>query len=150
MCGAATSAPTSVPVIAYGGKSAACGTVSLTASLVSSAAIGPKCSTAIDCDKSYLFREHIYKCTADLDSSIFKNILSGSTCKNITFAVYGYLYPTVLPCFNWDAYSATTIYLENLANCSKTTNKPPARMFDPLRIIQVDRSTIFNLSLIHI
>ena len=147
MCGATTSAPTSVPVVAYGGKSAACGTVSMTASLVSSSAIGPKCSTAIDCDKSYLFREHIYKCTADLDSSIFKNILSGSTCKNITFAVYGYLYPTVLPCFNWDAYSATTIYLENLANCSKTTNKPPARMFDPLRIIQVDRSTIFNQGL---
>ena len=147
MCGAATSAPTSVPVVAYGGTSAACGTVSMTASLVSSSAIGPKCSTAIDCDKSYLFREHIYKCTADLDSSIFKNILSGSTCKNITFAVYGYLYPTVLPCFNWDAYSATTIYLENLANCSKTTNKPPARMFDPLRIIQVDRSTIFNQGL---
>lgn len=147
MCGAATSAPSSVFVVAYGGKSAACGTVSLTASLVSSSAIGPKCSTAIDCDKSYLFREHIYKCTADLDSSIFKTILSGSTCKNITFAVYGYLYPTVLPCFNWDAYSATTLYLENLANCSKTTNTPPARMFDPLRIVQLDRTTIFNQGL---
>lgn len=147
MCGAVTSAPSSVFVVAYGGKSAACGTVSLTASLVSSSAIGPKCSTAIDCDKGYLFREHIYKCTADLDSSIFKNILSGSTCKNITFAVYGYLYPTVLPCFNWDAYSATTIYLENLANCTKTTNTPPARMFDPLRIVQLDRTTIFNQGL---
>lgn len=147
MCGAATSAPSSVFVVAYGGKSAACGTVSLTASLVSSSAIGPKCSTAIDCDKSYLFREHIYKCTADLDSSIFKTILSGSTCKNITFAVYGYLYPTVLPCFNWDAYSATTLYLENLSNCSKTTNTPPARMFDPLRIVQLDRTTIFNQGL---
>ncbi len=147
MCGAAISAPSSVFVVAYGGKSAACGTVSLTASLVSSAAIGPKCSTAVDCNKSYLFREHIYKCTADLDSSIFKNILSGSTCKNITFAVYGYWYPTVLPCYNWDAYSATTLYLENLANCAKTTNTPPARMFDPLRIVQLDRTTIFNQGL---
>ena len=147
MCGAPTSAPSSVFVVAYGGKSAACGTVSLTASLVSSSAIGPKCSTAVDCNKSYLFKEHIYKCTADLDSSIFKNILSGSTCKNITFAVYGYFFPTTLPCGNYDDYSATTLYLENLANCSKTTNTAPARMFDPLRIVQLDRTTIFNQGL---
>ncbi len=147
ICGALTSAPSSVYITAYGGKSAACGTVSLTASLVSSALIGPKCSTAIDCNKSYLFKEYIYKCTVNLDSSIFKSILSGSTCKNITFAVYGYLIPTVMPCFNWDAWTSTTLYLENLANCSKTTNTPPARMFDPLRIVQLDRSTIFNQGL---
>ena len=147
ICGALTSAPSSVYITAYGGKSAACGTVSLTASLISSALIGPKCSTAVDCNKSYLFKEYIYKCTVNLDSSIFKNILSGSTCKNITFAVYGYLIPTVMPCFNWDAWTSTTLYLENLANCSKTTNTPPARMFDPLRIVQLDRTTIFNQGL---
>lgn len=147
VCGAVISAPSSVFVVAYGGKSAACGTVSLTASLVSSKAVDPKCSTSVDCNKSYLFKEHLYKCTADLDSSIFKTILSGSTCKNITFAVYGYLYPTVLPCYNWDAYSATTIYLENLANCTKTTNTPPARMFEPIRVLHIDRSAIFNQGL---
>lgn len=147
ICVAMTSAPSSVYITAYGGKSAACGTVSLTAPLISSALIGPKCSTAIDCNKSYLFKEYIYKCTVNLDSSIFKSILSGSTCKNITFAVYGYLIPTVMPCFNWDAWTSTTLYLENLANCSKTTNVPPARMFDPLRIVQLDRTTIFNQGL---
>ncbi|MEY4042271.1 MAG: hypothetical protein RL233_1802 [Bacteroidota bacterium] len=147
VCGAMTSAPSSVFIVAYGGKNATCGTVSLTAPLISKSYIGLKCSTSIDCDKSNRFTEFIYKCTVNLDSSIFTNIMSGSSCKNITFAVYGYLVPTTLPCFNWDAWTSTTLYLENLANCSKTTNTPPARMFDPLRTIQLDRSIIFNQGL---
>ena len=147
VCGATITPPSSVFVVAYGGKSAACGTVSLTASLVSSKAVDPKCSTSVDCNKSYLFKEHLYKCTADLDSSIFKTILSGSTCKNITFAVYGYLYSSNSTCYGYDAFSATTIYLENLANCAKTTNTPPARMFEPIRVLHIDRTAIFNQGL---
>jgi hypothetical protein len=147
MCGS-TSPPSFVYIHAFGGNSAnTCGFVNLTAKLFSSTAIGPKCSTAVDCSKSYLFNEHIYKCTVDLDSSNFKTIVSSSSCKKITFVAMGYFYPYGTPCYNYEAYYSTTLYLENLANCAKTTNIPPAHIYEPMHILQQGRNVIFNQGL---
>lgn len=133
----------SVYIDAYAGNSAACGMVKFKAGKVSTRYIGTKCSTSTDCSKGVPLNEIIYKCTVDLSSPVFSKLLTGTSCQTLTFCAWGYWMNNSTSCRDRDAYFTTTLYLNNLANCSKTTNTAPSMLFDPVRNFQVDRTAYF-------
>ena len=139
----------SVYVTASAGTKGACGSITFSAGLQSTRFVGTKCSTANDCSAGFQINELIYKCTVDLKSTPFVNLISGSSCKTLTFSAYGYLVAKPLgTCYNQDAYFSTVLYLNNLSNCSSTTNMAPALMFDPIRNMYVSRTMIFSQGLV--
>jgi hypothetical protein len=138
----------SVFIDAYAGSSASCGTVKFKAGIVSTRYIGTKCSTSNDCAGGVPLNETIYKCTVDLSSPAFSKLLTGTSCKTLTFCAYGYWMSNTTTCKDQDAYFTTTLYLNNLANCNSTTNKAPAMMFDPVRNFQIDRTAVFTQALV--
>ena len=143
-----TKALDSVFIDAYAGSSASCGTVKFKAGIVSTRYIGTKCSTSNDCAGGVPLNETIYKCTVDLSSPAFSKLLTGTSCKTLTFCAYGYWMSNTTTCKDQDAYFTTTLYLNNLANCNSTTNKAPAMMFDPVRNFQIDRTAVFSQALV--
>jgi hypothetical protein len=138
-----SSSSDSVYIDAYAGNSASCGMVKFKAGRVSTRYIGTKCSTANDCSKGVPLNEIIYKCTVDLSSPVFSKLLTGTTCQTLTFCAWGYWMNNSTSCRDRDAFFTTTLYLNNLANCSKTTNTAPSMLFDPVRNFQVDRTAYF-------
>lgn len=143
-----TSSYDSVYIDAYAGNSASCGMVKFKAGRASIRYIGTKCSTATDCSKGVPLNEIIYKCTVDLSSTAFAKLTTGTTCKTITFCAWGYWMYNSTACKDRDAFFTTTLYLNNLANCSKSTNIAPVTLFDPVRNFQVDRTAYFAQGLV--